>query len=144
MYLPCKASASPLSALTEQNPASAILVGVDFGLPHFDTELEELGLTVRLKWPNDLLPDGRKAAGLLPRLRLRRARVRWAPVGVGLNGRHRLPPGASALSLPAPLLAARVLRALRSPRQQRVMNRTFGALFIRAAALVGSVRRAPV
>jgi GTP-binding protein HflX len=25
-------------------PASAILVGVDFGLPHFDQELEELGL----------------------------------------------------------------------------------------------------
>lgn len=33
-----------MSALTEQSPASAILVGVDFGLPHFDGELEELGL----------------------------------------------------------------------------------------------------
>jgi len=33
-----------LSASTEQTPAAAILVGVDFGLPHFDTELEELGL----------------------------------------------------------------------------------------------------
>jgi GTPase len=33
-----------LPAPTEQNPAPAILVGVDFGLPHFDTELEELGL----------------------------------------------------------------------------------------------------
>jgi GTP-binding protein HflX len=30
--------------LTEQTTASAILVGVDFGLPHFDRELEELGL----------------------------------------------------------------------------------------------------
>ena len=28
-----------------QNPApTTILVGVDFGLPHFDAELEELGL----------------------------------------------------------------------------------------------------
>jgi GTP-binding protein HflX len=33
-----------LSASTEQSPTAAILVGVDFGLPHFDTELEELGL----------------------------------------------------------------------------------------------------
>ena len=33
-----------MSASTEQTPAAAILVGVDFGLPHFDTDLEELGL----------------------------------------------------------------------------------------------------
>ncbi|WP_167146347.1 homoserine/homoserine lactone efflux protein [Pseudomonas sp. OTU750018] len=41
-------------------------------------------------------------------------------------------------------LAARVLGALRSPRQQKLMNRTFGALFVGAAALLASVRRAPV
>ena len=33
-----------MSASTEQPSATAILVGVDFGLPHFDGELEELGL----------------------------------------------------------------------------------------------------
>ncbi|HSX71381.1 MAG TPA: homoserine/homoserine lactone efflux protein [Pseudomonas sp.] len=41
-------------------------------------------------------------------------------------------------------LAARVLRALRTPRQQRLMNRTFAALFVGAAALLATVRRAPV
>ncbi|WP_172148560.1 MULTISPECIES: LysE family transporter [Pseudomonas] len=40
-------------------------------------------------------------------------------------------------------LAARALRALRSPRQQRVMNRTFAVLFVGAAALLATVRRAP-
>ena len=40
-------------------------------------------------------------------------------------------------------LAARVLRLLRSPRQQRLLNRTFGALFMAAAALLATVRRAP-
>ncbi|MCY1409628.1 Homoserine/homoserine lactone efflux protein [compost metagenome] len=40
-------------------------------------------------------------------------------------------------------LAARVLRLLRSPRQQRVMNRTFAALFVGAAALLATIRRAP-
>lgn len=39
-------------------------------------------------------------------------------------------------------LAARVLRALRSPRQQRLMNRTFASLFLGAAALLATVRRA--
>jgi GTP-binding protein HflX len=33
-----------LTELSDQTPAAAILVGVDFGLPHFDSELEELGL----------------------------------------------------------------------------------------------------
>ena len=31
--------------------------------------LETLGVAARLKWPNDLMLDGRKLAGLLPRLR---------------------------------------------------------------------------
>ncbi len=39
-------------------------------------------------------------------------------------------------------LAARVLRLLRTPRQQRLMNRTFASLFVAAAALLASVRRA--
>ncbi|AYF89514.1 homoserine/homoserine lactone efflux protein [Pseudomonas sp. DY-1] len=41
-------------------------------------------------------------------------------------------------------LAARVLRLLRSPRQQRLLNRSFAALFVGAAALLATVRRAPV
>ncbi|OEC36855.1 homoserine/homoserine lactone efflux protein [Pseudomonas cuatrocienegasensis] len=39
-------------------------------------------------------------------------------------------------------LAARVLRALRTPGQQRLMNRTFGVLFMAAAGLLATVRRA--
>jgi homoserine/homoserine lactone efflux protein len=38
-------------------------------------------------------------------------------------------------------LASRVLRLLRTPRQQRLMNRSFGALFVGAAALLATVRR---
>ncbi|TBU71312.1 homoserine/homoserine lactone efflux protein [Pseudomonas daroniae] len=41
-------------------------------------------------------------------------------------------------------LAVRVLRLLRTPRQQRIMNRSFGVLFVGAAALLATVRRAPV
>lgn len=39
-------------------------------------------------------------------------------------------------------LAARLLGALRSPRQQRLLNRTFGGLFVAAAALLATVHRA--
>lgn len=39
-------------------------------------------------------------------------------------------------------LASRVLRALRQPHQQRLLNRSFGGLFMAAAALLASVRRA--
>ena len=56
-------------------------------------QLEALGVAVSLKWPNDLLVGGRKLAGLLPRLRLRGGRVRWAQVGLGLNGTNRPPQG---------------------------------------------------
>lgn len=41
-------------------------------------------------------------------------------------------------------LAAKVLRMLRSPRQQRMVNRSFAAMFAGAAALLATVRRAVV
>ena len=40
-------------------------------------------------------------------------------------------------------LAARVLCLLRTPRQQRLLNRSFAALFLAAAALLATLRRAP-
>jgi BirA family biotin operon repressor/biotin-[acetyl-CoA-carboxylase] ligase len=61
-------------------------------------QLERLGLRPRIKWPNDLLLEGRKLAGVLPRLRWRGTAVRWAQVGVGLNGVNRVPAGAIALA----------------------------------------------
>ncbi len=65
-------------------------------------ELEGLGLEARLKWPNDLLLRGRdgqwrKLAGLLSGLRLRGPLVRWARIGLGLNGCNPVPAGATNL-----------------------------------------------
>ena len=40
------------------------------------------------------------------------------------------------------LFAAKVLRLMRAPRQIRLMNRVFGGLFIGAAALLASFKRA--
>jgi BirA family biotin operon repressor/biotin-[acetyl-CoA-carboxylase] ligase len=60
-------------------------------------QLEALGLSPQIKWPNDLLLHGRKLAGLLARLRLAGGRVRWAQVGLGLNGTNPVPTGAIGL-----------------------------------------------
>ena len=43
---------------------------------------EEVGSSARLKWPNDVLVDGRKVAGILVEGRPQEG---WAVVGIGLN-----------------------------------------------------------
>ena len=102
----------------EPSTSAALGLAVAVGLA---LQLEALGLTVQLKWPNDLLVDGHKLAGLLPRLSLRGGVIRLARVGVGLNGHNRVPPGAISLrealgrrttASEVPSLAARVLTAL--------------------------------
>ena len=78
-----------------QSGSAALGLAVAVGLA---LQLEALGLQPRIKWPNDLLLEGRKLAGLLPRLRYRGGQVRWAQLGIGLNGRNRVPPGAISLA----------------------------------------------
>jgi BirA family biotin operon repressor/biotin-[acetyl-CoA-carboxylase] ligase len=102
-------------------------------------QLEKLGLEVRLKWPNDILLRGRdgqwrKLAGLLSGLRQRGSLVRWARVGLGLNGCNPVPPGATNL-------VAALGRSRARPRH--LLPRVFDALeWAMAAALdVERVRR---
>jgi BirA family biotin operon repressor/biotin-[acetyl-CoA-carboxylase] ligase len=47
--------------------------------------IETLGLQPRLKWPNDVLLDGRKAVGILTELEAELERVRLVIVGIGVN-----------------------------------------------------------
>lgn len=61
-------------------------------------QLEGLGLQPRIKWPNDLLLEGRKLAGVLPRLRWRGCTLLGCRVGIGINGLNRVPPAAIALA----------------------------------------------
>ena len=105
----------------EALPGSASLgLAVAVGLAQ---QLEALGLAVQLKWPNDLLVEGRKLAGLLPRLRLRGARIRWAQVGIGLNGCNQVPAGAISV---AQALAA--TRCHPQARPERLLGRVLAAL----------------
>ena len=53
--------------------------------------IERLGLNVNIKWPNDILVDGQKLAGILPRLFFRGGKLRLFRVGIGLNVFNNVP-----------------------------------------------------
>jgi len=52
---------------------------------------EQSGVDVKIKWPNDLLVNGKKLAGILPRLFTRGGDLRLFRVGVGLNVFNNVP-----------------------------------------------------
>jgi BirA family biotin operon repressor/biotin-[acetyl-CoA-carboxylase] ligase len=75
--------------------AAAEAVGIRVGLALADL-LDRLlapPATVALKWPNDLLIDGRKAGGVLAEARWQGDTIAWIVVGVGINVRNELPSG---------------------------------------------------
>ena len=59
--------------------------------------IERIGVNVNIKWPNDLLVDGQKLAGILPRLLFRGGKLRLLRVGVGLNVFNNVPKGGISL-----------------------------------------------
>ena len=79
-----------------QSATAAGLLGLAVAL-ELANRLERPGVPVRIKWPNDLLVDGRKLAGLLPRLVHRGNRLRMVRCGVGLNVCNNVPAGGIAL-----------------------------------------------
>jgi len=61
-------------------PQLALVVGLGVA-----EAVETLGLEPRLKWPNDVLLDGRKAVGILTEMEAELERVRLVIVGIGVN-----------------------------------------------------------
>ena len=59
--------------------------------------IERIGVDVKIKWPNDLLVNGKKLAGILPRLISRGEELRLLRVGVGLNLFNNVPKEAISL-----------------------------------------------
>lgn len=72
----------------EQPPARAPLVTLVAGLAVAEAIREVAGLDPLLKWPNDLLVDGRKVAGILTEMASVDARVSYLAVGIGINVNH--------------------------------------------------------
>lgn len=77
------------------------------------TSLQNLGLAVQVKWPNDLVVEGKKLGGILAETRLGGSQIREAVIGLGLNGFNPVPPpGISIQQLIQPERTATPLKSL--------------------------------
>jgi BirA family transcriptional regulator, biotin operon repressor / biotin---[acetyl-CoA-carboxylase] ligase len=54
---------------------------------------------VKIKWPNDLLINGKKVAGILIENHLKGQQIAWTAVGIGINVNQREFPGSEAYNL---------------------------------------------
>ncbi len=73
-------------------PAEAPLITLLAGLAAYDAVLEQSGLRPDLRWPNDLLVQGKKFCGILTEMHAEPDHVNFVIVGIGLNVNHtRMP-----------------------------------------------------
>ncbi len=86
-------------------PAQAAGLSLLAALAFAETAETELGLEVKLKWPNDGLIKGRKVCGVLVELSAEVDRVHYAVCGVGINVAHAVKDFPSALRKSAGSLA---------------------------------------
>ena len=77
--------------LRDAAPARAQLISVRVGLAVVRA-LGTLGAVTSLKWPNDIVWEGRKLGGILCEARWQGVRIRWIGVGIGINVHGPLPP----------------------------------------------------
>lgn len=78
------------------------LISLRAGLVLADVVDELLGSArAQLKWPNDVLVDGRKVAGILSEARWQGDAAQWLGLGIGVNVVNDIPPelAASAIGL---------------------------------------------
>lgn len=54
------------------------------------TSLEKLGVSCQIKWPNDLVLNGKKIAGILTEMRAEIESISYIIVGIGINIGHKI------------------------------------------------------
>jgi BirA family biotin operon repressor/biotin-[acetyl-CoA-carboxylase] ligase len=67
------------------SPVQAPLLTMLAGLSAHTAVLAQTGLTAELKWPNDLLLNGKKLGGILTEMHAEPNAVRFVIVGIGIN-----------------------------------------------------------
>ncbi len=73
-------------------PAQAPLITLLAGLAAHDAIVEQTGLRPDLRWPNDLLLNGKKFCGILTEMHAEPDHVHFVIVGMGINVNHtRMP-----------------------------------------------------
>ncbi len=74
------------------SPIQAPLITLLAGLAARDAVMEQTGFKVDLRWPNDLLFNGKKFGGILTEMHAEPDHVNFVIVGIGLNVNHtRMP-----------------------------------------------------
>jgi BirA family biotin operon repressor/biotin-[acetyl-CoA-carboxylase] ligase len=70
-------------------PSEALILSLAAGLAgHAAIQAIDPAVTLDLKWPNDLLIDGKKVAGVLTEMNSEATRLRYIVVGIGINVNH--------------------------------------------------------
>lgn len=85
-------------------PADALLISLMTGIAVVDAVQQITGLHPDLRWPNDVLLNGKKFCGILTEMNAEATRVRYLVVGIGINVNHsqfapELEPIATSLKL---------------------------------------------
>jgi BirA family biotin operon repressor/biotin-[acetyl-CoA-carboxylase] ligase len=102
------------------------------------------GIRTQLKWPNDVLVEGRKLAGILSQMAAETDRIEFVNVGIGLNvhnDTHQIqPPAISVAQLtPQPVLRAAILARFWECFEKRLDEGAWSAVIaqwkVRAATL---------
>lgn len=76
----------------EISPANAPLLTLLAGLAAREAIAAQTGMTPDLRWPNDLLVNGKKLGGILTEMHAEPERVQFVIIGIGLNVNHsRMP-----------------------------------------------------
>src|ERR1035438_5713058 len=80
-------------------PVQAPLLTMMAGLSAHTAIQAQTGLGVDLKWPNDLLLNGKKVGGILTEMHAEPAQIRFVIVGMGLNvNQEKFPPELSSIA----------------------------------------------
>ncbi|MEB3339556.1 biotin--[acetyl-CoA-carboxylase] ligase [Okeania sp.] len=55
------------------------------------SSLQDYGVPVKIKWPNDLILENRKLGGILTETRVKKEKIVWAIIGIGINWNNSFP-----------------------------------------------------
>lgn len=99
-------------------PVQAPLLTMMAGLSAHAAIQAQTGLTVDVKWPNDLLIGGKKVGGILTEMHAEPSQVRFVIVGIGINVNQEKFPG----ELSATATSLRVESGKMQPRAELVVR----------------------
>lgn len=120
-------------------PADALWLSLIAGVAVQDAVRESTGLRADIRWPNDLLLNDRKFAGILTEMSSEAAQVHHAVIGVGINVNHKnLPPELAGLATSLFLESGKEWRRLELVAAlMRALDREYRALL---RAMSGPIR----